>query len=367
VERTGHALSFDPVRQRTLLFGGQLFSVSQSYMGDTWVWDGTNWTEFLPTQAPGPRSYHAMAFDPQRQRVVLFGGSGPSYAILGDTWEWDGSAWIRFATPVAPSARTGHSIAFDAVRQRVLLFGGAVPASPAPLFLSDSWEWDGATWAQLAPAASPAARANHAMATDDLQQRVIMYGGNDWNGTFYDAWEWNGANWTLLPQSGAQPQVNVPAATFDSARHQVLLHGPRQDRETWILGAHVPATVQAVGFGCGGSQGPPVLTSSEPYLGHPAFRLELLHAPPNAACLFGLATSGASQSLGGGCVLRLGSPALPWFAITNAAGFAESPRFAILHDPALWGLTLHAQAGVLDAQAPLGFALSAGRTLVVGD
>jgi hypothetical protein len=49
--------------------------------------------EFLWTQrsnfGPGPLESHAMNFDSQRGRTVLFGGNSGS-AVLGDTWEWHG-------------------------------------------------------------------------------------------------------------------------------------------------------------------------------------------------------------------------------------------------------------------------------------
>ena len=55
-------------------------------------------------------------------------------------------------------------------------------------------------------------------------------------------------------------------------------------------------------------------------------------------------------------------------AVTNWAGFAESPRFALPHDITLRGVTLYAQAAVVDPLAPvLGVAFSAGLRLVLGD
>ena len=40
------------------------------------------------TAAPPERSFHAMAYDSARGRVVLFGGIVASW--VNDTWEWDG-------------------------------------------------------------------------------------------------------------------------------------------------------------------------------------------------------------------------------------------------------------------------------------
>ena len=42
-------------------------------------------------------------------KVILFGGvptaaGGPD--VLGDTWEWDGATWTQVATPLSPPAST---------------------------------------------------------------------------------------------------------------------------------------------------------------------------------------------------------------------------------------------------------------------
>ena len=46
---------------------------------------------------PRPRSEHAMTFDSERKRVVLFGGVNwepqSGYTWFNDTWEWDGGVW----------------------------------------------------------------------------------------------------------------------------------------------------------------------------------------------------------------------------------------------------------------------------------
>ena len=48
----------------------------------------------LPDCLLAARGYHAMTYDPLRERVVLFGGqAGPASPMLGDTWEWDGKQW----------------------------------------------------------------------------------------------------------------------------------------------------------------------------------------------------------------------------------------------------------------------------------
>ncbi|WP_425273152.1 hypothetical protein [Paraburkholderia steynii] len=55
-------------------------------MGDTWSWDGRFWTQ-RQNIGPQTRSGHAMAFDSNRKKMVLFGGIGPTKESLSDTWE----------------------------------------------------------------------------------------------------------------------------------------------------------------------------------------------------------------------------------------------------------------------------------------
>jgi hypothetical protein len=89
---------------------------------DTWVWDGTNWVQKFPANAPPARHGHAMAYDAARGQVVLFGGWDA--AIVNDTWVWDGTNWVQKFPANAPPAVGGHAMAYDAARGQVVLFGG---------------------------------------------------------------------------------------------------------------------------------------------------------------------------------------------------------------------------------------------------
>jgi len=57
---------------------------------------GATWTT-LNGALPSVRGSTAIAYDRDRQRVVLFGGESlpTGTPILGDTWEFDGTAWSR--------------------------------------------------------------------------------------------------------------------------------------------------------------------------------------------------------------------------------------------------------------------------------
>jgi hypothetical protein len=83
--------------------------VALTAKGQTWTWDGHTWTQRHPAHAPGPRVRAALTFDPARQQLLLFGGSeeleGDPAVPMGDTWTWDGSDWTHVAT--AAPTRSG--------------------------------------------------------------------------------------------------------------------------------------------------------------------------------------------------------------------------------------------------------------------
>src|SRR5262245_44328783 len=81
--------------------------------------------------------------------------------------------WRQVAAATRPSARLSAALAYDAERGRTLLFGGV--GGPFPAGLSDTWEWDGANWTQLA-FGGPPARYEHAMVYDGTHRRVVVFG-----------------------------------------------------------------------------------------------------------------------------------------------------------------------------------------------
>jgi len=170
--RNFHAMAYDSARQRVVMFGGTDGS-STSTFGDTWEWDGSVWTLLSPTFSPPPRKDHAMAYDELRGKIVLFGGADSANTHLADTWEWDGVNWLPIFTTTYPVARRGHAMAFDVLRQRVLMFAGHNGS-----YRGDTWEWDGLAWSHLQPLARPTDRRGHAMAFDSSLGRVVLFGGH---------------------------------------------------------------------------------------------------------------------------------------------------------------------------------------------
>ena len=196
--RTSNAMAFDSKRQRTVLFGGQQTSgIVGGSLGDTWEWDGRFWIQ-VADSGPAPRGRHAMAYDENRGRIVLFGGEGEGLVrTLGDTWEWDGEFWIQ-VSDTGPSGRSLTAMASDTVRKRIVLFGGQGEDGGD---IGDTWEWDGNQWTQQ-DVVGPTARSAHAMAFDPQRGRTVLFGGLI--GARPETWEWDGSKWLQVAHIGPE-------------------------------------------------------------------------------------------------------------------------------------------------------------------
>lgn len=227
--RFDHAMAYDRARDRVVLFGGESFG---SRRGDTWEWDGTNWA-LVSTGGPSPRLGHVMAYDEVTQQVLLFGGDDGFYR--NDTWAWNGVAWSLLTT-VGPSPRAHAAAASDPLRDRVVLFGGKATVDPAS-GLQDTWEWDGATWTQASPSASPPARSRHVMAFSGGCGQVLVAAG-EIAGSFdvTDTWKWNGTRW-IADDIGLF--LVSPSMAYDLASSRMIAFGGLGDGGiqdvTWSL------------------------------------------------------------------------------------------------------------------------------------
>lgn len=200
--RTFPAMAYDSARGEVVLFGGSpvLFGDSggtPALLADTWILRGDRW-RMLPSGGPGPRAEAAAAYDPLRGRTVLFGGrvTAPTGDVtrLGDTWEWDGVGWIRMSER-GPLPRSGAAMAWHPGLRAVVLFGG----SGGPL--GDTWTWDGKDWTALAIPPAPG-RFNTVMAWDPSSGRLVRFGGWDGKGRTGDTWELRESGWVQAQRDG---------------------------------------------------------------------------------------------------------------------------------------------------------------------
>jgi hypothetical protein len=238
----GSAMAFDSNRKLSVLFGG---GSSTGNSSDTWEWDGTTWVKRALATAPPARLWTTMAFDSARGQIVLFGGSGGGGAELGDTWTYDGVAWTLKSPSNAPSARYGAAMAFDPGLGRVVLFGGRAAGQR----MADTWQWDGTSWTQLAPSSAPFPRFWHSMAYDTQVGHVVVFGGDHIEpfglGPTNDTWQWDGAQWTQDWTSGA-PSARAGHTMAPDANGRIVMFGGSDEgnpgtfpTDTWELGTGI--------------------------------------------------------------------------------------------------------------------------------
>jgi hypothetical protein len=81
-----------------------------------------------------------MAYDAATGTVVMFGGVGtsnePAYA---DTWTWNGTTWTQQHPAASPPGGFGVVMAYDAATGTVVLFGG-FHSKQRPA-LDNTWAW----------------------------------------------------------------------------------------------------------------------------------------------------------------------------------------------------------------------------------
>lgn len=183
------AMAYDPVRARVVMFGGS--DLATFPLRSTYEWDGAVWTEMSPTRAPSARVGASMVYDQERARLTLFGG-GTATATFQDTWTWSGTDWTQIVTANSPEPRAYHRLAYDPVAKKTLLFGGGSNLTPLT-----TWLFDGTNWTQATPTQSPAPRFNAFMEWDPSSAAIILFGGYD--GSYRnDMWQWTGTNWSAL-------------------------------------------------------------------------------------------------------------------------------------------------------------------------
>jgi hypothetical protein len=212
--------------------------------GASGAWaNAQTWTQYGPV----PRFSHTGLFDPVTRQTIVFGGQNPSTnSDLNDLWlvatgtDKHIKASSMSASGTAPAARFGHVATYDPNSNRMTVFGGGL-GTPGPC-ANDVWVLDGANgqsgslaWLQLSPSGTlPAARVHSAGVYDPTTNSMIVFGGNDCSKTYFnDVWVLSNANgeggtpgWTQLSTFGTAPSVRESSsAVYDSTNNVLIVYG----------------------------------------------------------------------------------------------------------------------------------------------
>jgi hypothetical protein len=201
---------------------------TEYFCSDTWVYNFQTWVKTTPALSPSAREGHAMVYDSAHSQVVLFGGTAAgSSTPLNDTWIWNGTTWTQAKPVHSPPARLWHSMAYDPVHGEVILFGG----DSGTQFLNDTWIWNGTDWQAARPQpTNPALRTSAALDYDATTGDMVLFSGTTWNsqrnGTpALDSWSWDGTLWKQLPATNFQLIADFSKLTPVQLANALLANG----------------------------------------------------------------------------------------------------------------------------------------------
>lgn len=224
--RSDHGMVVDPVRGRTFVYGGLNLS---DYYGDLWsvemTSEGAVWQSIDAGAGPGPRASHTMVYDPPRDRMLLFGGTGPS-GRKNDLWELSLSGtptWTLLATSGGPpSPRSDHAAVYDRLGDRMIVYGGEGASE-----LHDTWSLALAgtpTWSSLPspPYLFPGAVA----VIDEVGNRMVLSGSRLSAGhSETEVWElglFRSHGWSKLTPAGTAPELYNHAAVYELSQDRMF-------------------------------------------------------------------------------------------------------------------------------------------------
>lgn len=234
------AAAYDPAGRRLIVFGGTGAAGSTNGVWALALDGAPAWTQLCDAASCGPapaarRSLQA-SYDPVRDRLVLFGGLGGTFR--DDLWylHLDGEPrWEEVPKAGAwPTGRAGHAQVFDADRDVVWLMGGTRTGPD----LNDLWQLDPdtSTWTLVAPDGCgepcPSARSGHSMVLDQANDQLVVWGGFDSDDASFpdDLHTLTDLDttpaWSAVTPASATPQPRQFAvASYDAAAQRMLMFG----------------------------------------------------------------------------------------------------------------------------------------------
>jgi hypothetical protein len=209
--QTGSSLVYDPLRDRLVLFGScyDVCGPSDAYELSLGT-DPATWAPLNSINRPRPRAGNSATYDPLRDRMIVIGGDNTSQSQ--DRWEVlslsfsNPPTWTHLPDVPPEAGFWNHTAIYDPARDRIVVFGSgasngtndvwALSLAPTPL------------WIHLSPTGNlPTRRYSMSGTYDPSTDRMLIYGG------FTQAQYFLSDEWSLTWGQPIAPLASCPGAT----------------------------------------------------------------------------------------------------------------------------------------------------------
>lgn len=179
-------------------------AVTLAAPANTWV----NFSSYTTGTTPDARTRMISVWDPVNNQMIIHGGfSDGGVLSRNDTWKLNPQTgtWTKFADPPAdlPTRVNGCGV-WDTRHNQMLIFGGHNYVG-ANSTLADIWSFDPngsggtGTWKQFTPTgSSPGAREGLACGWDQVNYKMVVYGGGSQDVFAFDPGADTTGTWTQL-------------------------------------------------------------------------------------------------------------------------------------------------------------------------
>jgi hypothetical protein len=194
--RSDSSVSFDPENDVVILFSG--YRLDEVKTRQTWVYrfDEENWFEVLPENPPLHQYGHYMRYVPETGQHLMFqghwsivsGGTTTSHGFGGNIWEYKypENEWVEYTIGSSPPDRYWGNVVYDPDENRVVMFGGHGARD-----YDDTWSFDvdRMMWESASQVDKPSPRSSSHMAYDPVNKVFVLFGGFDGDGgSLSDTW-----------------------------------------------------------------------------------------------------------------------------------------------------------------------------------
>lgn len=243
--RWGHSAIYDPVGHQMIVFGGEDGGPNLPTTVHALRLDSLSWTTLSPSGSPPGRYDHSAVYipNPSTPRMILFGGYDRNDA-LGDLWELtlpaSGSpTWTQLSpSGTPPGPHYNHVLVYDSPNGRLLAFGGNDAGALGDPYDNRVWELrlNPLQWTLLSPTVSPSPRYGAAGIFDATHGRLTLFGGNDENSPLDDAfWVLGSSSWSTPAVSGIRPVGRFGhSAVYDELNRRMVIFGGLDENLTLL-------------------------------------------------------------------------------------------------------------------------------------